>query len=192
MLNVYIMNINEVDLSKPHKISSIRAEKVAKLKKEEMKKQSVAAELLINKGMEELFPDIETPVIWEYDKYGKPYLLNYPDVYMNVSHSGEYAVCAFADTPVGIDIQYMRDVNLNVIDRYFTNEESEYIKSYTEKFYELWVKKESFSKAVGKGLQLPLKEISVLEDTVLYNGDVYKFKPHYADKEYKMCICIKE
>ena len=41
--------------------------------------------------------------------------------------------------------------------RYFTDEEQEYLGSDIERFYELWVRKESFSKAVGRGLQLPLK-----------------------------------
>lgn len=39
-----------------------------------------------------------------YTGHGKPYLLNYPDVHFNISHSGEYVACAVADSPVGVDI----------------------------------------------------------------------------------------
>ena len=79
----------------------------------------------------------------------------------------------------------------NVLKRYFTDEEQEYVGSDIERFYELWVRKESFSKAVGRGLQLPLKGISVLDDTVVYENTVYEFTVCDIDKDYKMCISKK-
>ena len=191
MLDVYTMNVNDIDLSKNWEISPKRAEKTARLKHDNMKKQSIAADVLINRGMKEKFPNIKTPVIWDYDQYGKPYFTDFPEIYMNISHSGDYTVCVLSDSPVGIDIQHIREVGQNVLKRYFTDEEQEYVGSDIERFYELWVRKESFSKAVGRGLQLPLKGISVLDDTVFYENTVYEFTVCDIDKDYKMCISKK-
>lgn len=190
MLNIYTMNVNEIDFSDLEgKLSQKRKERLQRIKTEEARLQSIAAELVLNRAVEENFPDIKTPVIWDYDQYGKPYLKDYPDIFINISHSGEYAVCAISSAPVGVDIQFMRECNLKVADRYFTAEEMEYVKDIAERFYNIWVRKESFSKAVGRGLQLPLKTISVLEDDVFYENKKYKLQMCDIENGYKMCVC---
>lgn len=35
------------------------------------------------------------------DAHGKPYLPGHPQICFNISHSGEYAACAFASIPIG-------------------------------------------------------------------------------------------
>lgn len=190
MLEIYTMSVNEVNFSDIRgKLSQKRARKLDKIKSESARRQSIAAELVLNRAVGETFPDIKTPVVWDYDEYGKPYLTEYPEVYINISHSGDYAVCAVSDTPVGVDIQLMRECNLNIAKRYLTAEELEYVNGIKERFYDVWVRKESFSKAVGKGLRLPLKTICVLNDTVCYENKTYKLQMCETYSDYKMCVC---
>lgn len=190
MLEIYTMSVNEIDFSDIcGKLSQKRAKKLEKMKSESARRQSIAAELVLNRAIGETFPDIKTPVVWDYDEYGKPYLTEHSGVYINISHSGDYAVCAVSDTPVGVDIQLMRECNLNIAKRYLTAEELEYVNGAKERFYEVWVRKESFSKAVGKGLQLPLKKISVLGSTVSYEDKIYKLQMCDTYSDYKMCVC---
>ncbi|MCL0028295.1 hypothetical protein M1M88_01070 [Peptococcaceae bacterium] len=40
--------------------------------------------------------------------YGKPFLKNTNDLYFNVSHSGEWVVCAIHHHPIGIDIEQVK------------------------------------------------------------------------------------
>lgn len=39
------------------------------------------------------------------EERGKPFLRDRQDLFFNISHSGEYAVCAVSEHPVGIDIE---------------------------------------------------------------------------------------
>ena len=197
-MKIYMMNVQGIDLDDEtvyEKLSEKRIEKVNRLKKDMAKRQSIAVELLLNIAMEEEKQGIEHPVKWDTDKNGKPYLIDYPDIHINLTHSKNYAACVISDKNVGVDIQYMRDVDMKIANRFFTPDEQEYIKNAEDKksaFYELWVRKESLVKAVGTGLRVPLDSFSVLEDVVSYGDSKYRFKMHnISDDEYKMCICEK-
>ena len=52
-----------------------------------------------------VFKKKEEEPLLAFGKKGKPYLVN-KAFYFNVSHSGEYVVCAVSDEEVGIDIEY--------------------------------------------------------------------------------------
>ena len=52
---------------------------------------------------------------------GKPYFVEHRDIYFNLSHSGEYAVCVIGNTENGIDIEgkrEIRDINMEFNARY--------------------------------------------------------------------------
>lgn len=77
--------------------------------------------------------------------------------------------------------------------RFFTVEEAEFINKSTDRnsaFFEIWTKKESFVKAVGKGLAIPLNSFSVLTDRIEYDGAVYRFKEYSVSQNgYKLFVC---
>ncbi len=91
----------------------------------------------------------------EIIKDSKPYLRGFPDFHFNISNSGDFVAVAFADTPIGIDIEVHRDVNLKISERYFTADEKNYVKDNISFFY-VWTRKEALLKQIGVGL----KEIS--------------------------------
>lgn len=84
----------------------------------------------------------------------------YREVYFSVSHSGDYAVCALDDHPVGIDIEVIGKESRNIAERFFARDELEYITD-TGSFYHIWTLKESFMKVVGLGMRLPMDAFSV-------------------------------
>lgn len=45
-----------------------------------------------------------------YNEYGKPFVQNFSDFHFNISHSGEWVVCATANSNVGIDIERVSDI----------------------------------------------------------------------------------
>lgn len=195
MLKIYAMNISGIDTEDGElyeKLSENRRRKVLKLKNESAKKQSLGATLLLNTAMAEE-NGAKPPLEVSYGEFGKPYLTDYPGIHINIAHSGEYAVCAVSDTEIGVDIQYMRDFNEAVMRRCFTEKEIKTVKSAEDQkgaFYDLWVRKESFAKAVGKGLYLPLREISVIDDRIIYENKEYLFiKQDFCDDMYKYCLC---
>ena len=88
--------------------------------------------------------------------YGKPLFVNNPDIHFNISHAGNYIVCAFDDRPVGIDVEHIKSVNLKITERFFSTNKKKYVmeKDSINRFYEVWTKKESRIKWEGKGLYM--------------------------------------
>lgn len=89
---------------------------------------------------------------------GKPYLKDYPEIYFNLSHSGEYVCCAVGDEPVGVDIQEVVPVKAGLAERFFTEDECRQLKELTEAqreqlFFRMWSIKESYIKFTGKGMK---------------------------------------
>ena len=94
-------------------------------------------------------------------KKGKPYSLDDPGLYFNISNSGEMAVFAFSrDGEVGVDIEKIRDLpDLDeLISKNFTSGEIRFINNKpeekTKRFFRFWTVKESYLKAIGEGMRL--------------------------------------
>ena len=79
----------------------------------------------------------------------------YPEIYFNISHCAGAAVCIFGNTPVGIDIQDIRERNSRSVTRVCSSEEIRHIEDSAEpdlEFCRIWSVKESLSKLSGKGI----------------------------------------
>lgn len=98
---------------------------------------------------------------------GKPMLAGRNDVHFNLSHAGQRVLCAVSDQPVGCDVEQITDIELEVARRFFTSAEYACILAEAEPegqqrmFFRLWTLKESFMKATGLGMALPLDAFSV-------------------------------
>ena len=92
------------------------------------------------------------------DDLGKPYLKE-GTLQFNLSHSGEYLAIAISESPVGIDIQGPKTIREGTFKKVVQPQEAVLIGSERERdFLRLWTLKESFVKAEGKGLRIPLKD----------------------------------
>ena len=113
------------------------------------------------------------------NEYGKPFLINNPHIYFNISHADQYVAFAIADEPVGIDIEIIKPIDLKIANRFFTPDEETYILAgnRVQRFYEIWTKKESNIKWEGKGLYKALTSFSVLtpsEQVQLYYHCIFQ------------------
>lgn len=99
----------------------------------------------------------ETPGILR-DEMGKPYFKEC-ELQFNVSHSGEYLAIAVSEHPVGIDIQEPKAIQEGTFRKVVQPQEEVLIGEEREQdFLRLWTLKESFVKAEGKGLRIPMKD----------------------------------
>lgn len=57
---------------------------------------------LFRMGMQEQYGLDGEKITIERNVHGKPYLPGHPQICFNISHSGEYAACAFASIPIGM------------------------------------------------------------------------------------------
>ncbi len=101
--------------------------------------------------------------VFSTGEHGKPYLKNHSDIHFNISHSGQYVVCAVADVPIGIDVQKVSEFNLSVAERVCNEQEITQILTSTDKaseFIKLWTQKEAYVKMLGCGIGMcDLKDI---------------------------------
>ncbi len=108
---------------------------------------------------------------------GKPYVQwsgndGRSDRYISVSHSEGTFALLVSDRNVGLDIQYSRDIDTDrIASRCFAAEEAEFSQEdgTGNGFFELWTRKEAWSKYTGEGLEHVMKKQQVLkrEDVAL-------------------------
>jgi 4'-phosphopantetheinyl transferase len=118
-------------------------------------------------------------------RYGKPALNKIKHkggLRFNMSHSEGIALYAITrNCEIGIDIEKIREIPEadNIVKRFFSKNEIK--KYYTapnsrkrEFFFEIWTRKEAFTKAIGSGLFHPLDVFEVLCRSVKQNPLKYK------------------
>lgn len=101
-------------------------------------------------------PSATKPASVRHDSLGKPFIVQQAEHepwHFNLSHSGQQIAIAFASSPVGIDIEYQRDVEVKTLAaHYFKNEP--WVSHSLATFYQAWVCKEALLKAKGIGLRV--------------------------------------
>ena len=138
---------------------------------------------------------------WGRTLYGKPYIHNLPSFQFNLSHAGEWVVCAFDTQPVGIDIECVQAVDFQATKYLFSPQEQKWWKEIPddkrlETFYHIWTGKESYLKAIGTGVCKNFSSftVSLLEGRV-YDGEQRNegwFIEHIPfHKEYILSLCTK-
>ncbi len=192
-----------------------RKKKVDKVKPEEEKKRSLAAGILLMRGLRDLGIDPYKPDFAEGPK-GKPYLRSAGEsaensetdgsdrVFFNLSHSGDIAIALFSDIQSGCDVERIRQQSAEQLEklanRFFSEEERRFLEgtgkdrpeAYAEQFTQVWTLKESYIKAMGDGLSIPLDSFTVIFESTtdkkrrLHNAFFEEFE---IDSEYKISCC---
>jgi 4'-phosphopantetheinyl transferase len=158
------------------------------------------AELLIRKLLIERCRLKNGEIRFSVNEYGKPYCDRLDDFHFNVSHPGDWVVCAVDRVPVGIDIEKISTIDLDISKNFFSPQEhQDLIQSNDpfEYFFTLWSLKESYIKFIGKGLSHPLNRFSMkmlsssrigieVDNTLLEH---IHFEQYSIDEGYKMAVC---
>ncbi len=128
--------------------------------------------------------------------YGKPYVQGFPDFHFNVSHSGDFVVCAVADGEVGVDVEHIRQADMALAERFFSRPEVEHLRGIpageqARWFYMIWTAKESYIKCVGEGLSIPLDSFWVLDGRVVRDGVPTRFCVNhlFLDNRHPLAVC---
>lgn len=196
----YKFDIREFDNDEYNKwyslLSKEKQQYVDSLRCDDDKKRSVAGEMLARKAIAEWCSVNIESILFEKAKHGKHFAKNL-NIEFNISHSGDMVVCAVNDTPVGIDIEKIRPIDLKVAKRICTDQElyhlfrhtpTENDFKYTEdaelltRFFKIWTAKESCGKCNGKGLADAKKtDCSNVESFTVNNEYVLSIKVSDSD-----------
>ncbi|MCQ2383097.1 MAG: 4'-phosphopantetheinyl transferase superfamily protein [Clostridia bacterium] len=157
------------------------------IKNIDKKRQSVAAYFLLYYGLKKLGNNSKHELI--FSDTGKPQFETVGLPYFSLSHSNQFAMCAFANQEIGCDIQFCRSYNGLLYKRALSSIEQNALKQFDDLelrahvFNILWVLKESVIKAAGQNLHPNLDKLSVIDfegdllSQISYNNKSYSLEP---------------
>lgn len=174
--------------------------KILKVKNKEAQTRSLAGQLLIRSIIHNDLNIPDTDIRFSKNEYGKPHLENNTDFHFNISHSNNQIVCATDWNRVGIDVQHIKPISLGLARKFFTEQEYHLLTNIVpyhkrlECFYDLWTLKESFIKAVGKGLHIPLNTFNLAHEdklvpSIYFDESTYYFRQYDTIANYKLSVC---
>lgn len=143
------------------KVSPQRREQALRFRFDAGRRLSLSAYLLLMEGLEKEYGITEPPLLG-YSPEGKPFLVHYPDIYFNLSHSGNVALCAISDQPVGADVEVPRKISPELISYTMSDEEQQQINTSPDpimQFLYFWTRKEAFLKLTSKGIRNDMRRV---------------------------------
>ena len=130
----------------------------------------------------------------KYTDHNRPWFDSRID--FNITHSGNFVICSGTDRgSIGVDIEQIKPIELDDYIDYFTADEWQIIRDSKhpfESFFEFWTRKEAVVKAVGAGLHIPLSDIDVINNRVIYNDIDYFIKKLNIARDYQCYLASTE
>ena len=176
-----VKNINDIDKT----ILDNFYNNIYEIKRNRIKKDnylSIYAEYLLSELLKEYNIDYNDITILE-NEYGKPYIKDI-NIYYSISHSNEYVIVCINDSPIGIDIQLIKN---NTPNKRVLNEEE-----YKYNYIDIFSLKESYIKCIGSNIN-HMKDITFnIDNGIFSNKEEYEFKQIKDIPNYVISICTKK
>ncbi|OBR68500.1 hypothetical protein A7K91_09890 [Paenibacillus oryzae] len=149
-------------------VSLERAQRISRFRRWEDQWRSLAGDMLVRYVLKERYGLPDSAILFKRNADNKPELVG-GEVQFNVSHSGIWTVAAYHSELVGIDIEKVGIADMELARSMFAPAEYEALCRVSAErrnrfFYDIWTGKESYIKALGKGLSIPLDSFSVIEE----------------------------
>ena len=138
---------------------------------EDDRKRCLCADMLARRMLAKFADVSPADISFTQGDTGKPYA-NVP-FFFNVSHSGDFVLCAVSDVPIGADVEHIKPFRAGMVARYFTEIEAVYVWGNSPapegnvtdpdtctRFYRVWTAKESYVKMTGTGISTDLSAVS--------------------------------
>ncbi|MFJ5671441.1 4'-phosphopantetheinyl transferase family protein [Bacillus safensis] len=167
-------------------------------------RRTLLGEVLVRQTIHDMYDLPIDQIVFETEGNGKPFVCHLPSFHFNLSHSGDWVVCAVDDAPVGIDIEEIKPIDLAIAKRFFSADEYQDLLSKPAErqeayFFHLWSMKEAFIKLTGKGLSYGLSSFTarLSEDgqaaLTLPDHETPCFVQTYSiDPAYQMAVCTRK
>ncbi|MEK4323543.1 4'-phosphopantetheinyl transferase superfamily protein [Bacillus sp. FSL K6-3221] len=167
-------------------------------------RRTLLGEVLVRQTIHDMYELPMDEIVFETEGNGKPVVRQLPSFHFNLSHSGDWVVCAVDDAPVGIDIEEIKPIDLAIAKRFFSADEYQDLLSQPAErqeayFFHLWSMKEAFIKLTGKGLSYGLSSFTarLSEDgqaaLTLPDHEAPCFVQTYSlDPAYQMAVCSRK
>jgi 4'-phosphopantetheinyl transferase len=198
---IYLLYHNEEDTWAPEKFRELveqlpvlLQEKNGRFRFSQEAHNHVSGLLLLKKGLELMGPCAWSLSDLQYTVHQRPFFEGGPD--FNIAHSGSVTVCAISgEWRVGIDVEKIRDISVDVYRNQFTDQEwISIIQDATpfRNFFRRWTEKEAIVKAIGIGLGVPLREINPFQNLFTLGVASWHTKEVLLHPGYSMHVCSND
>lgn len=136
---------------------------------EKRQREHMLGRKLLQAGLQREYALFLPDLSMETGAYGKPFLPEYPHIHFNISHCSGIVICGIYDQRIGVDVERIRPYSEKLCRKVLSPEEQEAVQSsgMPELFFQYWTLKESYVKAAGSGLSVPLQSVTFTwEDSV--------------------------
>lgn len=183
-------------------VSAGRREQILRFRHWSDKWRSLAGELLVRRVLRTDYGIGGERVQFAKNDFGKPQLIGI-DLSFNLSHAGDWVVVAFDSLDVGVDVERIGSYDEAIARRFFSPEDRVALyacegEARRHRFFELWTSKESYIKAVGCGLSMPMDAfaLNVFADSgpTVYrdeSGVNWHLCFYALDSAYKLALCAR-
>ena len=147
--------------------------------------RSLAGDHLAREGLARLCGVDPAGIRFGRSDRGKPFATGL-EAHFNISHSGNFVVCAVSERSVGIDVEQLRPVRSRLAQKVCTPAELSYIQEAPGwgdllsgeamvRFFRIWTAKEAYFKWTGTGIT-NLKSVDTLEH--IRTGGTFELEGH--------------
>ena len=149
-------------------VSPERQEKITQFVFTEDKKLALYSGLIIRWALSNMIGISADELLFHSEPNQKPVLFPKSNIDFSISHTRNAILCCHSSNAfVGADIEKNITAPLEIMKYCFHPEEIEYVKnsslnSANFRFYEIWTRKEAYTKAIGTGLSENLSSINTL------------------------------
>ena len=163
-------------------------------KQEKHTKQTENARELLLAGLRLEYGIERLPVI-AASELGKPYFPEMPQIFFNYSHCREGILCGISSTPIGVDMETVRDYKGPLVKRVCHEQEASLLQEAAQKnrvLTRIWVAKEAYLKYLGTGIRSDMRLLdmsaAVRQDKFTYGGCFLRL---WEQEEICMCACTE-
>ncbi len=134
------------------------------------------------------------PCQYQTDKNGKPYISE--QKHFNISHSGDFVVCAVCEGEVGVDVEKIERMSPRLMHKFLSDEEIRTLDNLNEDdipryLCEKWIRKEAYLKLTGTGLRVSPTTLCFEGDILKQNTKIFSRVFELSDKE-MLCVCSEK
>ncbi|MBQ9902303.1 MAG: 4'-phosphopantetheinyl transferase superfamily protein [Clostridia bacterium] len=184
-----IFNINELSDEDYHYCLGLMEEgrraQVERFRSEGGRRRSAAGELLARNMLAEFCGVPADCISFGRTDRGKPFAVGLAAEF-NISHSGDFVICAVDDSPIGVDIEKIRPMKDILIRRVCSEKELAFVTENgicpdesNRRFFRVWTGKEAFFKCRGTGINADMRGICIFDEEFA-KGLTFFVKDGYA------------
>ena len=164
-------------------------ERILKYKNPEDRKSRIIARIMLKQELAGSGANLSLQD-WQLDPDNKPFVKGWD--FFNISYAKGFVILAQGDEPLGIDMERRDPMNhldlagqLHARDQHFILTAD----NPSQAFYDIWVKKEAFLKAIGTGLISEPAAFDCMGGQVQHLGKDWYFHNIQLHPEYSTCLC---